>query len=58
VASGLLFHLGQWLDGGNAEHRDATDDIENREINAAKIHDVYPNWAYGGGACRGAEGAF
>ena len=26
-----------------------TDDLENREINAAEIHGVYPKWAYGGG---------
>jgi hypothetical protein len=27
-----------------------TDDLENREINAAEIHGVHPKWAYGGGA--------
>jgi hypothetical protein len=45
-------------DGGNAEHRDTTDDLENREISAAEIHGVDPNWAYGRGARPGAEGAF
>jgi len=35
-----------------------TDDFENREINAAKIHGVHPKWAYRGGAGPGAEGAF
>jgi hypothetical protein len=34
-----------------------TDDLENREISAAEIHGVYPKWAYGGGAGRGAEEA-
>jgi len=35
-----------------------TDDLKNREISAAEIHGVYPKWTYGGGAGRGAEGAF
>jgi hypothetical protein len=35
-----------------------TDDLENREISAAEIRGVYPKWAYGRGAGRGAEGAF
>jgi len=35
-----------------------TDDLENREINAAEIHGVHPKRAYGGGAGPGAEGAF
>jgi hypothetical protein len=35
-----------------------TDDLENREISASEIHGIYPKWAYGGGAGRGAEGAF
>ena len=35
-----------------------TDDLENREINAAGIHGVHPKWAYGGGAGRGVEGSF
>jgi hypothetical protein len=34
-----------------------TDDLENREINAAEIHGVHAKWAYGGGAGPGAEGA-
>jgi hypothetical protein len=43
---------------GNAEHRDDNDDLENREISAAKIHGANPKWAYGGGARSGAEEAF
>jgi len=35
-----------------------SDDLENREINAAEIHCVHPKWAYGRGADPGAEGAF
>jgi len=35
-----------------------TDDLENREINAAEIDGVHPKWAYGGGAGPGTEGAF
>ena len=35
-----------------------TDDLENREINAAEIHGVHPKWAYGGSAGSGTEGAF
>jgi len=35
-----------------------TDDLENREINAAAIHGVHPKWAYGGVAGSGAEEAF
>ena len=35
-----------------------TDDREDREINAAEIHGVHPEWAYGGGAGSGAEEAF
>jgi hypothetical protein len=38
--------------------RTETDDLENREINAAEIHDVQPKWAYGGGTGRRTEGAF
>ena len=34
-----------------------TDDLENREINAAEIHGVHAKWAYGGDAGPGAEGA-
>jgi hypothetical protein len=26
-----------------------TDDLENREIDAAEIHRVHPKWAYGTG---------
>ena len=44
--------------GGKAEHLTTTDDLENREISAAEIHGIYPKWAYGGGAGRGAEEAF
>ena len=62
-----MFHVGLCIalplaslagDGGNAEHRDTTDDLENREISAAEIHRVNPKWAYGRGARPGAEGAF
>ena len=35
-----------------------TDDVENREINAAAIHGVHAKWAYGGGAGSGGEEAF
>jgi len=35
-----------------------THDVEDREISAAEIHGVHPQWAYGGGARRGTEGAF
>ena len=35
-----------------------TDDLEDREISAAGIHGFYPKRAYGGGAGRGADGAF
>jgi hypothetical protein len=35
-----------------------SDDLENREINEAKIHGVHPKWTYGGEARSGAEGAF
>jgi len=34
-----------------------TDDVEDREINAAEIHGFHPKWAHGGGAGSGAEGA-
>jgi hypothetical protein len=44
--------------GGEAEYLTTIDDLENREISAAEIHGIYPKWAYGGGAGRGAEQAF
>ena len=31
-----------------------TDDLENREIRAAEIHGIHPDWAYGGGTRGGA----
>ena len=34
-----------------------TDDLENRKINAAEIHRVDAEWAYGGNSGPGAEGA-
>jgi hypothetical protein len=43
---------------GMAEYLTTTDDLENREISTAEIHGIYPKWAYGGGAGRGAEEAF
>jgi hypothetical protein len=33
-----------------------TDDLENRELNAAEISGVHTKWAYGGGAGPRAEG--
>ena len=59
VASILHFHLRQWA-GMAAMHSitTITDDLENREINAAEIHVVHPKWAYGGSAGPGTEGAF
>jgi hypothetical protein len=59
VASVLHFHLGH-RPGMAAMQSIATttDDLENREINAAEINGVHPKWAYGGGAGAGVEGAF
>jgi hypothetical protein len=45
VASPLHFYLRHWPDGG--KHRTTTDDLENRENNAAEIHGVHLKWAYG-----------
>ena len=59
VASVLHFSLASLA--GMAAMRSiatTTDDLENREIDAAEIHGVHPKWAYGGGAGPGAEGAF
>jgi hypothetical protein len=44
--------------GVKAEHREITDDVENREISAAKIHGFYLKWPYGCGADHGVEDAF
>ena len=59
VASVLHFHLRYWP-GMVAMQSIATttDDLENRELNAAEIHVVHTKWAYGGGAYLGVEGAF
>ena len=48
VASVLHFHLRYWP-GMVAMQSIATttDDLENREINAAKIYGVHAEWAYG-----------
>jgi hypothetical protein len=60
VACGLwiAFPYVSGRNGGKAEHLTTTDDLENREISAAEIHGIYPKWAYGGGAGRGAKEAF
>ena len=55
MASGLHTHLRQLQDGGNAEHRNDIDDLENREINAGEIYGVCPKWAHGVGTRSGAE---
>jgi len=34
-----------------------SDDVQDREISAAEIHGLFRKWSYGGGACRGIEGA-
>ncbi len=39
-------------------HATTTDDLQDREISAAEIHGVHAKWADGGGASRGADGAF
>ena len=59
VASVLHFPLAS-LAGMAARQSIATttDDVENREINAAEIHGVHPKWEYGGSAGPGTEGAF
>src|SRR6266446_1549387 len=66
VASVLHFHLRHWP--GWRQWRASrplllgpkhtTDDLEDREISAAEIHGLHPQWAYGDGARRGTEGAF
>jgi hypothetical protein len=58
VASVLHFHLRQAGIAAKQNIATTSDDLENREINAAEIHGVHPKWAYGGGAGPGAEGAF
>ena len=58
VASVLHFHLRQAGTAAKQNIATTSDDLENREINAAEIHGVHPKWAYGGGAGPGAEGAF
>jgi hypothetical protein len=59
VASVLHFHL-RYQRGMVAMQSIATttDDLENREINAAEVHSIHPKWAYGGGAGPRAEAAF
>ncbi len=59
VASILHFHMRHWP-GMAAMHSITmiTDDLENRESNAAEIHGVHPKWAYGGSTGPGTEGAF
>ncbi len=58
VASALHFHLRQAGMAAMQNIATTTDDLENREINAAEIHGVHPKRAYGGGAGPGAGGAF
>ena len=58
VASALHFHLCQAGMAAMQNIATTSDDLENREINAAEIHGVHPKWAYGGGAGAGTEGAF
>ena len=58
VASVLHFHLRYWpAMVAMQSTATTTDDLENREIRAGEIHGVHAKWAYGGGACLGAEGA-
>ena len=58
MASVLHFHLRYWP-GVVAMQSivTTTDDLENREIDAAEIHRVHAKRTYGGGAGPGAEGA-
>jgi hypothetical protein len=58
VASALHSHLRQAGMAAMQNIATTSDDLENREINEAEIHGVYPKWTYGGGARSGAEGAF
>ncbi len=58
VASALHFHLRQAGMAAMQNIATTTDDLENREINAAEIHGVHAKRAYGGGAGPGAGGAF
>jgi hypothetical protein len=55
MAPDLHFHFRLDLDEDMPNKRTTTDDLENRQISAAKIHGVHPERAYGGGTDRGAR---
>jgi hypothetical protein len=48
VASVLHFHSRQAGMAAMQNIATTSDDLENREIDAAEIHGVHPKWAYGG----------